>query len=292
MIVRAGFLAMLSLTFASAATGSPQIFGGGVISMPVNVAAPAFAPDGATVYFQRGDGLQRTIYVSSKRGDAWSTPVAAPFADQWMNIEPAFAPDGSYIVFASDRPIDASGKVLDWNVGGKVRAGRGSNLWRVDRSGSGWSAPRRLPANVNDGPAIFAPAVADDGTLFFMKDLGGGTFHLYEARPNGASYEPAEPLPFSRQGASDIDPAVSKDGSYIVFGSDRDASAPSNAYIAFRTSRGWTAPLRLPDDSGIGNAIEFRLSPDENTLYFSRDGSIWSVPFAALREQLRNLAKP
>jgi len=46
MILRAGFLAMLSLTFASAATGSPQIFGGGVISMPVNVAAPAFAPGG------------------------------------------------------------------------------------------------------------------------------------------------------------------------------------------------------------------------------------------------------
>ena len=96
-------------------------------------------------------------------------------------------------------------------------------------------------------------------------------------------------MPFSMQRTvSDIDFAVGKDGSYIVFGSDRDASAKSNAYIAFRTPSGWTAPIRLPDELGINkNAIQFRLSPDENTLYFSREGSIWSVPFAAAREQLR-----
>src|SRR6185437_16790362 len=97
------------------------------------------------------------------------------------------------------------------------------------------------------------------------------------------------PLPFSRDGVSDYDPAIGKDGSYLLFCSTRDKPKGSGIYISFRSASGaWSAPLRLPDQLNSATDItELRLSPDEARLYFAHDSSIWSEPLAAVREQLR-----
>jgi hypothetical protein len=36
-------------------------------------------------------------------------------------------------------------------------------------SGDGWSAPWRLPDDINSGSSTFAPAITRDGSLFFMR---------------------------------------------------------------------------------------------------------------------------
>ena len=79
------------------------------------------------------------------------------------------APDGSYLIFASNRPATDGGAPLDGNYGGAVRPGRGGNLWRVDRRGGGWSKPVRLPEAVNANTSVFSPSVVADGSLYFMK---------------------------------------------------------------------------------------------------------------------------
>jgi hypothetical protein len=60
-------------------------------------------------------------------------------------MESTMAPDGSFLVFASNRPADERGKPLDGNFNGKIFPGGGGNLWRVDRVGDGWGQPKRLP---------------------------------------------------------------------------------------------------------------------------------------------------
>lgn len=120
MVVRAplaGLLHFALLAAGSAQAALPEMLAKSVISVPVSVAAPAFTPDGSTVYFHRKEGDERTIYFSHKEGESWSAPAVASFAQQWTNIEPAMAPDGSFMIFASNRPIDGSGKVLDGNWG-------------------------------------------------------------------------------------------------------------------------------------------------------------------------------
>lgn len=291
MFVRAHLVAWLPLalfTAGLAQAAGPEIFARSVISLPVSVAAPAFTPDGRTVYFHRKEGEQRTIFVSHKEGETWSAPAVASFAKQWINIEPAIAPDGSSMIFASNRPADGGGKVLDGNWGNRAEPGRGGNLWRMDRAGSGWSPPRRLPAEINQGSSVFAPAVSGDGTLLFMKPGADGNFHLFEAHPRGSGYD-VQPLPFSRDGVSDYDPAIGKDGSYLLFCSTRDKPKGSAIYIAFRKANGaWSAPRRLPQAlNSASDVTELRLSPDEGTLYFAHDNSIWSEPLDAVREQLR-----
>jgi len=234
-------------------------------------ASPAFAPDGDTVVFTRGRGADRHLVVAHRHGSAWSTPAPAPFSNRWMDIEPAMAPDGSYLVFVSNRPALGGGAALDGQWGGKAWPGRGGNLWRVDHVGNGWSTPSRLPAAVNATHSTFSPAVASDGSVFFMRaDPASGAFRLYRSRFVRGSYTVAQPLALGGGKAhSDYDPAVAPDASFLVFSSGRAPALPDgdHLFIAFATPAGWSAPR----DLGVaGN--EARLSPDHRTLYFNGAG--------------------
>ena len=86
-----------------------------------------------------------------------------------MDLEPAMAPDGTFLVFASNRPAMPGGPALDGNYEGHSQPGRGGNLWRVDRTADGWAPPRRLPDAINAGASVYAPAVAADGSVYFMQ---------------------------------------------------------------------------------------------------------------------------
>ncbi|MBD8898802.1 PD40 domain-containing protein [Rhodanobacter sp. DHG33] len=236
--------------------------------MAAHDASPAFAPDGDTVVFTRGSGTARRLYIAQRHDGAWSAPVRAPFSNQWMDFEPTMAPDGSYLVFVSNRPANGTGKALDGNWGGKAYPARGGNLWRVDRAGDGWGTPQRLSEVVNAGTSIFSPTVAADGSLTFVRvDPANGTFRLYRSRQIHGRYQAAQALALGGGDAnSDYDPTVAADGSFLVFSSDRPP-APSNGgdlFIAFATHNGWNTPTDL---GVVGD--EARLGPDHTTLYFS-----------------------
>lgn len=243
-------------------------------------ASPAFTPDGRTVVFARGRGSARRLFVSHRRGDTWSAPRLAPFSGTWMDIEPAMAPDGSYLVFASNRPMSAGGSALDGHYEGASRPQRGANLWRVNRIGNGWSTPVRLPATINSSNSVYAPTLAADGSLYFMKpDPQTDHFRLYVARFAHGAYATPEPLPFSDGAISDMDPAVAPDRSFLVFTSGR-TPAPTDQddlFVVLATPSGWSAPMHLPL-----SGYDSRLDPDAGRVYFTAsDHRIRSAPLAA-----------
>lgn len=128
--------------------------------------APAFTPDGKTVFFTHRNGAI-TIMMATLHDGVWSRPQVAPFSGEWRDIEPAMAPDGSYLVFISNRPATAGGEPLTGYFGGRSQAGKGGNIWRVDRRGDGWGEPVRLPDIINSNSAIYSPAIAGDGSIYF-----------------------------------------------------------------------------------------------------------------------------
>ncbi|MGB3462201.1 MAG: hypothetical protein WBA33_09575 [Rhodanobacter lindaniclasticus] len=230
-------------------------------------ASPAFAPDGDTVFFARGRGESRRILLADRDGDTWSPPRPAPFAGAWMDMEPAMAPDGSYLVFASNRPAIAGGAALDGYYDGKPQPRRGGNLWRTDRRAGGWSTPVRLPETVNRSSSVYAPALAADGSVYFMQaDPKTSHFRLYVSHLADGQLQPATPLSFSDGVTDDYDPAVAPDQSFVVFTSDRppSSSTASDIFIAFARPGGWSKPVAL----GVAGT-ESRLDPDLSTLYFS-----------------------
>ncbi|MGH8372319.1 MAG: hypothetical protein ACRETO_06275 [Gammaproteobacteria bacterium] len=266
------FAGTIGMTWA-ASPPAPRVFAPGVISGPANDAATTFTPDGKTVYFFRSNGEDYDIMVSRFDGEHWSQPVIAPFSGHWRDLEPAMAPDGSYLIFASSRPINNGDKALTGHWGGQVHPGHGGNLWRVNREGDGWSKPIHLPETVNRVDSTFSPAIAADGSLYFMAATGpGGHFQLYYAHFKDGKYQVATLLPFSTGKYGGVDPTVAPDQSFIVFASNRPPTPAQNSYafIAFHDHGHWSDPISLgPDVNSLGGISELRLGPDGHTLYLT-----------------------
>lgn len=269
----------------------PVIFSPGVISGPANDSAPAFSPDGHTVFFSRAGA----IMVSHRKGQEWSKPEIASFSGRWRDTEPAMSPDGSFMIFASSRPATEGEPSLDGAWGGHVWKGSGGNLWKVERSGSAWGQPVRLPALINRGTAIFSPAVARDGSLYFMEATMTTKFRLYRSQYANGSYQEPEPLPFSDGTWSDVDSAIAPDESFIVFASTRPPALPGNheLFIAFHKDGHWSGPEHLELDTGgrPADEMEARLSPDHRALYFSDNRTTQVVYPRSLKEAHRDLQR-
>ncbi|HET7329445.1 hypothetical protein [Dyella sp.] len=249
-------------------------------------ASPAFTPDGNAVVFSRGSGIARRLYMAERSGATWTAAKPVSFSQDWMDLEPAMAPDGSYMVFISNRPAHAGGVALDGFFSGKSWPGRGGNAWRVARSARGWGTPERLPDVVNTSSSIFAPAVAADGSLYFMQHgAADGKFRLYRSAYKDGRYQPPQALSLGDGVSADFDPAVAPDQSFIVFSSNRPPSASGDSilFIAFATADGWTTPQPLGP-----SGTESRLSPDLATLYYSgADRRIHAFALGAWLQQHR-----
>ncbi len=249
------------------------MFEPGVISTAAVETAPAFTPDGKTVYFSRGNNAGASIVVSHRQGAHWSKPSLAPFSGVWCDMEPSVSPDGKFLIFVSNRPVTAGGAVLDGRWSNKAYPGLGGNLWRVELTASGPSEPVRLPEAVNVGSSVFAPAIFPDGSLLFMSpDAKTNRFQLWRSTLVNGAYQPAERVAFAQPDATECDPAVSPDGRYVVFSSTRAPALAMDLFIVFRENAGWGTPLHLgPEVNSPGSDTEARLSPDGKTLYFSSD---------------------
>lgn len=279
------FIALSSsfVTAGAIADAVPQVFAPGVISGPANDAGPTFTPDGKTVYFFRSNGNDYFIMESHLTKAGWSAPTVAPFSGQWRDLEPAMAPDGSYLIFASTRPLPDSTTPPDGSWGGQPHPAKGGNLWRVERKGSGWGEPVRLPDTVNRSFNVFSPTIAANGDLYFMEAAGEGLhFRLFMSALKDGQYQPPVALPFTAGQYGGVDAAVAADESYLVFSSNRPPapSGQSDLFIVFRKDGVWGEPQALPDAiNALGNSNEAHLSPDGKTLYFA-SGQVVGGPAA------------
>lgn len=90
----------------------PQVFAPGIISSAAHDSAPAFTPNGDTVYFSRSNTNFSIILESRLVHGQWSNPTPAPFSGFWNDMEPAMSPDGKFLVFVSSRPVVPGGQPL------------------------------------------------------------------------------------------------------------------------------------------------------------------------------------
>lgn len=194
------------------------------------------------------------------------------FSGQYRDLEPAFAPNGKYLIFASSRPTTPNGAPLDGHYNGQVFPGSGGNLWRIAWTKKGWGKPELLPATINSNDAVFSPAVTADGSLYFMRAENDGKFHIYRAQMKNGKFETPVLASFSDADHGEYDPAVAPNESYLIFSSGRAPAPPktTDLFIVFRTANGWGEPIDLRSAlSDDVHGIESRLSPDGKTLYYS-----------------------
>lgn len=237
---------------------------------------PEFSADGGTAFFDRSPTADsKTIMIARKAGGVWGKAEVAPFSGRWFDQNPVLAPDGSYLLFDSDRPITSGGKPLVQTLFGRSQPG--SNIWRVDRRGGGWGEPVWLGPVVNTDDFVDFPDIVADGSLYFMR-WDQGAVHFFRAQYRDGQYLPAVRVDVGDPAVTTHDAAVAPDESFMVFDYGRVKGGLGRLCISFQKDGHWSKPEDLGDAINADLPWGFRLSPDHRAVYFTGATKIWSLP--------------
>lgn len=266
----------------------PALYGDGVLTTPAYDFFVSFTPDGKTVYFCRATGQfsHFTILRAQSSDGGWGTPEVVEFSGRWSDADPRVSPDGKRLFFISNRPTVGFAPRPDYD------------MWVADGTPRGWSEPKHLGARVNGESPEWSPTVTLDGTLYFGTTRRGGLGgdDLWTSKlENGEYGEPKNLGDAINTRASEIDPFVAPDGSYLVFGAAGrpDGFGGIDLYVSHRRDGAWTRARPLP--AGVNSsATDFcpTVSADGRTLFFtSTRGAFDDVPdrprtYAELERQL------
>jgi hypothetical protein len=250
-----------------------RLFARGLVNAGMPTRDAAFTPDGRELYFSVyvPGFTQAAILVTRLSRGHWTAPEVAPFAQdsRYRSIEPCIAPNGGQFFFASDRPEQVDAKPVPMGI------------WVMERTQTGWGAPRRLGPEVNgDGEAYF-PSLTADGTLYFTREAKDGTSAIYRARPSNGGYSQAERLPDRVNcGKSRYNAFVAPDESYVIvpaYGLE-DSLGGTDYYITFRRS-----PDQWSEPRNLGATINSP-SNDDYSPFVTRDGRFFF--FMSMREDV------
>ena len=245
----------------SAAT-EPVLFGPDVISTGDFESHAAFTPDGGTVYFVKSDPdfTRWTIYQSDFAAGRWGTPRIAPFSGRYRDSDPFITADGQHLYFISDRPEDGAAKA-------------DMDIWVMDRTPQGWSAPRNPGEPVNSPQSEWHPSLTASGTLYFGSARSGGLGmnDIYRARFDGHGWS-VENLgaPVNTPG-DEYEPMIAPDESYLIFMAFRPGGlGGSDLYLSWHRDGAWTEPVNLgPPVNSSALELAPALSPDGRYFFFT-----------------------
>jgi len=269
----------------------PELFASDVIQDGVH-SAPALTPDEQEMYWSAyyvPEGKRsRTqhIFYSRMVDGRWSPPELAPFSGVYADGGPFITRDGSRLFFYSNRPAEPGQPATDEYV---------SDIWVIDRKGTGWGEPVRLPFNSDKHDGM--QSVSDNGTVCFQSNRTGsyGIFDVYCAEFDGEDHSAPRNLGRTINCPNmNFSPFIAPDESYLILAYNNNA--PNNGlHISFRKADGtWTKPVSLGSEINATSAQRFPgLSRDGRYLFFTRDegqkrGLYWvdAVVIEHLRKQV------
>jgi dipeptidyl aminopeptidase/acylaminoacyl peptidase len=225
----------------------PTIFSDGVISTSDYESSITVSPDNTVAYFVKSspDLSLRVILVSHFKSGKWTTPEVASFSGEYNDTDPCFSPDGTKLYFASRRPVEGTAQKTD------------NDIWVVEKTNTGWNAPRHLGVPVNTESQETSPSVAADGTLYFVSNRPGGkgATDIYRAKLIDSAYSTPENAgdAINTPGPEVQVFATPDDNMLVIAALGRPDSVGSvDLYVSRRVDGAWSKPVNL------GNKINSR----------------------------------
>lgn len=196
-------------------------------TLPFASSDPSWSPDGTKIAFvsDRGGARRSEIWVMNADGTnlvrlttniQFGSDLNGPFYS--LDLEPSWSPDGSRIVFRSNREGASNPEIYSMNA-------NGSNLSRL----------------TNNAADDSGPAWSPDGQHIAFSSRGGGRAGIYVIDASGADDHPITP--------SGNNPAWSPDGSKIVF-NDLDPQ-PNNAFALYLINSDGSNRTKLTNNGSV-----------------------------------------
>ncbi len=209
------------------------------------------------------------VLVSRLEKEGWTDPQESAYFNNYQAASPRFSKDGQSIYFTSRMPEGKLGKATEKPA-----------LVFAQKTNAEWSAPKSAGFPEGWVNVQWNPMIAGDGYIYFNgrpQDIPSKYDDLFRARLEKEKYTQVERLVLiSHEDAMDAEPAVSPDGSYMLFCS---VGRPGNLseemlgdlWISFRQKDGaWSAPRNMGE--GVNSHDEEnwpRFSPDGKYIFFS-----------------------
>lgn len=248
---------------------TPAMFGKGVISTSDDEFGGIFTDNGRTCFFSKS--VPRfyidVICFSQFKNGQWQEPQVAPFSGKYRDFDPVLSPDGTRMLFTSDRPVNGEEK-------------KDYDIWMLQKTSTGWSEPIHLDSAINSPYNEHFASMAANGTIYFSSDrpgaLGGpGDADVYRSKPENGRYLHAEHLADSVSSTSgELDCIIAPDESFLLIGvygrpdgyGDYDifCSHMINGHFGPSKNLGPLVNSRYRDYSP-------RLSPDGRYLFFTSE---------------------
>ena len=246
----------------SARMDEPRLFA--AASSPDPEFAFTFDAATGTAYFDRMTADRSALAIQQLRWDgaAWSPAEIAPWSGTYRDIDPFVTPDGRRLYFSSNRPLEGTEPRGDFD------------LWYLERTATGWAAPRHVDAPLNDERSIGFVSAARDGTIYFDAHRDG-VRELYQARAVGDGFAAPTVLVLPpAPGLERSNPLIAPDASFLIFVEDTlDHRGGADLWVTRRQADGSWGPS-APLVGGVNSPqSEFApgLSPDGRYLFFTSE---------------------
>lgn len=175
-----------------------------------------------------------------------------------------------------------AGLVLWAKLHGEVWAYYSDSGWRAAIDDASvrpvlWQDPEPQGFSGDDGAATgtLEAAFSADGTLMILSRPGGegANAELYQSLWDGRLWSKPEPLTAVNTEANERSPALSRDGRYLYFASDRKGGLGGyDLFVARWDGSAWSDAKALPPGVNTpANELGPALSADDSELYFSSD---------------------
>ena len=266
--------------YSKAAETKAVEFAPGIISTKDHFEINAvFNKAGNSILFARcTDDFKACSMMESKyKNGAWQAALKLPFSGGYLEADPYYTPDESYIYFVSKRPIDDSGQEA-----------KSVNLWRSKKVGDSWQTPEYLPELSSDSDDLY-PSFTKSGDLYFPSFRNNKRL-FYIAKATNNNFDKPQPLPSAMfgEGGKIGDSVIMSDGKTIIFSMRRsDSQGKGDLYVSHLVDGEWTLAKSLGDKVNTSDH-EFTpiVSPDGKYLFFTRvengRGNIYQIALSAV----------